>query len=596
MEGKGAPGCCPAILTMIRKLAALILAVTMICCCNTVSFAEAERPAEKARHQIAPQTLTVYISSIDASFDADFYFMDGVTDLPWIDLESASGLLSGLAGAWRSDEGYELQCAAEGETVTLTRENGFSMVFDFAQNKISCLDYNMFLHDSSESSVLDLLYMKGYNAAGEAELFQRNQNATFDRLGSDVEFCLSDYSIEMVFQDGRGYIPLQTLGDLILTPAFGLNTFYNGKAVFLANASLFGNETEGYTPLGEYYYSAEPCERSEALAEFGYNELCLALDCLYGLWEIHEISSFSNLFWQLGSETPLKDRNASEADNALSYFISCYLDDLHSGFSGRSWMNAEQTVPAYFGTMYNKYLFHLQEYSDKRSAILGEVPVYTEVGNTAYVTFDSFEVTQEGGAYYDSLQNGTLPNDTIGEIIRAHAAICREGSPIENVVIDLSNNGGGHVDAALFLLGWVLGDAPFCVKDTFTGALSTASYRADTNLDRVFDERDVLTDKRLFCLISPVSFSCGNLVPAVFKYSQRVTLLGRTSGGGSCTILPMSTAWGTMFQISSQRRMSFFKNGSFYDIDQGVDPDIYLTNIESYYDREKLTEYINNLF
>ena len=568
----------------------------MICCCNTVSFAEAENTAEKAQHKIEPKTLTVYISAIEAHFDMDFYFMDGVTDLPWIDIGSASGLIMGLAGLWRSDEGFDLQCTEEGETITLTRENGFYMTFDFAQNTISCIDYDMFLHDSTDSSVLDMLSMKGYNASGEAQLFQRNQNTTFDRLGRAVEFDLSDYSIEMVFQDERGYIPLQTLGDLILTPAFGLNTFYNGKAVFIANASLFGNETEGYTPLGEYYYSAEPCERSEALAEFGYNELCLALDCLYGLKEIHEIDSFNSLFWQLGSQRPLKDRNASVADNALSFFINCYLDDLHSGFSGRSWMNTEKTVPAYTGTMYNKYLLHLQEYSDMRSRILGEVPFYTEVGNTAYITFDDFDFTTDGEAYYDGLKNGTIPGDTIGEIIKAHAAICREGSPIENVVIDLSNNGGGFVDAGVFLLGWVLGDAPFCVKDTFTGALSTATYRADTNLDRIFDEKDVLTDKKIFCLVSPVSFSCGNLVPAVFKYSQQVTLLGRTSGGGSCTTLSMSTAWGAMFQISSQSRMSFFKNGSFYDIDQGVDPDIYLTNIESYYDREKLTEYINNLF
>ena len=592
---KGAPDGLSGNWAMKKKLTAWVLAI-MIICCTTVAFPEAASPAEKTQHKIEPITLTVYISTLEANLDMVFYLMDGVTDLLWVDLDSACGLVSGLGQVWRNDKGFELSYAVEGKTVTLTRENSFHMTFDFEENKISCLDYNLFLHDSTDTSALDLLYMKGYNAAGEAELFQRNQNATFDRLGSDVEFCLSDYAIEMVFQDGCGYIPLQTLGDLILTPAFGLNTFYNGKAVFIANASLFGNETEGYTPLGEYYYSAEPCERSETLAEFGYNELCLALDCLYGLWEIHEIDSFSNLFWQLGSVTPLKDRNASEADKALSFFINCYLDDLHSGFNGRSWMNAEKTVPAYFGTMYNKYLFHLQEYSSIRNRILGEVPVYTEVGNTAYITFDSFDVTQEGGVYYESLKNGTLPDDTIGQIIKAHAAICREGSPIENVVIDLSNNGGGHVDAGLFLLGWVLGDAPFCVKDTFTGALSTATYRADTNLDRVFDERDVLTDKRIFCLISPVSFSCGNLVPAVFKYSQRVTLLGRTSGGGSCTILPMSTAWGTMFQISSQRRMSFFKNGSFYDIDQGVDPDIYLTKIENFYDREKLTEYINNLF
>ena len=151
------------------------------------------------------------------------------------------------------------------------------------------------------------------------------------------------------------------------------------------------------------------------------------------------------------------------------------------------------------------------------------------------------------------------------------------------------------VDAALFLMCWVLGEAPFCVKDTFTGALSTASYMADTNLDRLFDERDVLKGKIVFCLISPLSFSGGNLVPAVFRYSQKVTLLGRTSGGGSCTTLQMSSAWGTMFQISRPSRMSFFKNGSFYDIDQGVEPDIYLTSISSFYDREKLTAYINSL-
>lgn len=59
-----------------------------------------------------------------------------------------------------------------------------------------------------------------------------------------------------------------------------------------ATANYFGNAVEGYTPLGEYYYSAAPCERSEALAEYGYNELCLALDCLYGLKEIHDISYF----------------------------------------------------------------------------------------------------------------------------------------------------------------------------------------------------------------------------------------------------------------------------------------------------------------
>ena len=43
-------------------------------------------------------------------------------------------------------------------------------------------------------------------------------------------------------------------------------------------------------------------------------------------------------------------------------------------------------------------------------------------------------------------------------------------------------------------------------------------------------------------------------------------------------------------------RMSFLKNGSFYDIDQGIEPDYYIDNIENYYDRAALTRFINGLF
>ena len=105
-----------------------------------------------------------------------------------------------------------------------------------------------------------------------------------------------------------------------------------------------------------------------------------------------------------------------------------------------------------------------------------------------------------------------------------------------------------------------------------------------------------MLDKNLYCLISPVSFSCGNLVPAALKSSQKVTLLGRTSGGGSCAVQPVSSAWGTVFQISGALRMSFLKNGSFYDIDQGIEPDYYIDHIKNFYDRAALTDYINGLF
>ena len=236
---------------------------------------------------------------------------------------------------------------------------------------------------------------------------------------------------------------------------------------------------------------------------------------------------------------------------------------------------------------------NMELYEAARSARYPDgCPVYEEVGNTAYVTFDSFEINNYD--YYGETEHDP-DADTIEMVIYAHRQITREGSPIENVVLDLSNNGGGTVDAAAYLLCWFLGESSISMKDMYTRAVSTATYHADVNLDRVFDERDTVTDKNLFCLISPNSFSCGNLLPAAFKADQSETLVGRTSGGGSCVVQQLTTAGGAAFQGSGMQRLSIMKNGSFYDIDAGMDPDVYLRRIDTFYDCEALTELLCSL-
>ena len=70
---------------------------------------------------------------------------------------------------------------------------------------------------------------------------------------------------------------------------------------------------------------------------------------------------------------------------------------------------------------------------------------------------------------------------------------------------------------------------------------------------------------------------------------------GHCAGGG-CDVLFVSSAWGSSFAISSPKRSSFLKNGSFYDIDRGADPDYQISTPEKYYDRQALTDYINSLY
>ena len=234
-------------------------------------------------------------------------------------------------------------------------------------------------------------------------------------------------------------------------------------------------------------------------------------------------------------------------------------------------------------------------YGNARKAVYRAwVPGYEEVGDTAFITFDEFSMIRPD--YYDLTIDRDNPQDTVDLIIYANSQIRREDSPIKNIVIDLSNNGGGNADAAIFVMSWFLGEADMALRDTFTGAQTNAIYLADVNLDGKFDEQDnVANGYGLYCLTNNSSFSCGNLVPAACRSSGKVTLIGQTTGGGSCVVLPCTTASGALFQVSGSKQISIIRNGSFYNTDAGVEPDFRLDKPESYYDRPALVEYLHNL-
>jgi len=82
---------------------------------------------------------------------------------------------------------------------------------------------------------------------------------------------------------------------------------------------------------------------------------------------------------------------------------------------------------------------------------------------------------------------------------------------------------------------------------------------------------------------------CYTETPLVFA-----TLNRYNESNGSIPLL-CTTATGTLFQISSNLQLSTVRNGSFYNIDQGIEPDVPLLWPESFYDREALVEYLHTL-
>ena len=403
---------------------------------------------------------------------------------------------------------------------------------------------------------------------------------------------LSDYLIDIVEVDGECYVPFQTLNDLLINEEYMYYVFDGEKVI----GSAYG------CSLIDAMESAPKHDLSEDFARFNFFELCMLLDCKYGLKPEHNIEKFSRffvnneeLFQNLVSTNPMK------ASYAIANLCHTYFDDLHSGFHRGSYQferdpDLESMISLmYFGPSMRNMMKQSSRYEDARKEVYRAwVPGYEEVGDTAFITFDQFTVKRRD--YYDLLIDRDNPQDTIDLIIFANSQIKREGSPLKNIVIDLSNNGGGDADAAIFVISWLLGEADIALRDTFTGAETNAIYIADVNLDGVYDGQDnVASGYKLYCLTSFSSFSCGNLVPAALRSAGSVTLVGQPTGGGSCEVLPCTTAAGTIFRISGNKQVSIIRNGSFYNTDAGIEPDFRLDKPESYYDRPALTEYLHNL-
>ena len=566
----------------MKQLLATLLTLALLLC--TLPAALAEQTPE-----ISARTVTLYDRTAANTSEITLFFMNGQTDIPYIDMDTALRLLNMLAEIG-PDAGFKVTMETEGAEIVFTRENGSHAIIDFEENIIGWDNYNLFITPSYAIQPLDIVGHPGFNADGEPELFKRS-SASFYRGSTSMGVRLSDFGLELVNQDGAGYIPLQTFSDLFLAYSY-TSAAFNGESVFLV-------EARDLADMAELYYAVAPGPRSEALSRFTYLETCLTLQFNYGLKEKHNIPSFGTLFEQTGMAERLQSTDALEANIALRDVINGYIDDLHSSFVYPSPYAGNVQVPSNVKSIATARLMGFG-----RKLMMAQMPFfhegrppYQEIGNTAYITFDGFTFDAQAD-YYGALERGelnTMLSDTVALIMYAHQQITRENSPIENVVIDLSMNTGGAADAAVFTIAWFLGECDIHLVDAVTGAQSTTVYHIDVNGDRVFDEKDSVKNLNRYCLISPVSFSCGNLVPCMFKSSCDVTLLGRRSGGGACAVQPLVTADGTIWQVSSRLRLNTVMNGSFYDVDEGAEPDIVIDKAVDYYDREKLTDYLNNL-
>jgi hypothetical protein len=510
--------------------------------------------------------------------NVSLYFTDKNPDIPFIDFAEFN-------------KEVEMTYASSLDEVSgvLTIHNGdYVSSIDFKKGLYYVEDFEHFFAQGSKVSFLDTMAMTAPDANGKYHYLKRDDSSVFLTSGRPISIDLSAYDIPLYAQEGKAYLPLATYSDLFVSP-LGAYIVYNTKDAFVTG------ELDAFKDM--YYSDDLKKQRSQSLAEFTYHEFCLNMDNGYGLKESHGITNFDDYISRCGLKEDMLSTDPSVSSIALSRFILGYLDDSHSGSRYSSPLAGfiDLVKQEYYGPSMKSRNIKAKPYSKARYAVYGDAIKPYEVvgGDTAIITFDEFALNKAD--YYKTFPTeADAASDTIALVSYCNSKI-QADSAIKNVVIDLSLNGGGAADSAAFMASWICGGVTINTMNPFDGAKASITYYGDTNLDGVFDSNDYLTGKKVYCLTTESSFSCGNLLPSIFKATGAATLLGRTSGGGACIVGKAALPDGSTYQLSSREVLCTRKNGSFYNIDQGMAPDYVLDDPTAFYDRTALREKIVSL-
>ena len=436
--------------------------------------------------------------------------------------------------------------------------------------------------------------------------FVRYKSVTYIPAASTTTLDYGAYGID-IRSDGKGavYFPFATLADMY-TDLYYHHAGFNGEKV-VANLSV--NEIS-LTEIDPDYYKPilAQATRPADLVDFNYKELCFGLDHFYGYpgrVQYNDELKAKGLDKVLEEDIEcgpaikklLLSEKQAEYLFGMTALTGVYFDghtamEVISDAVGEDVEGNAKLIEEYkkTGAAHDEIVMLLmnaiapmREMSATQESVkvlrpraYGEA-TYVKKGDTAVCVFDSFNSRNEKAwkDYYAG--NGPMPtventeNDDM--VIFLDALNKAAADPeVKNFIVDITANGGGSADIVMAMTSLIMDKSYISMDNPLTGQRAIVQYEVDRNFNGAFDEADknVRYDLNFAVLTSGMSFSCGNLFPAILKDSG-IPVIGETSGGGACAIQAMCTADGYCFQISSCRGRLNTLDGK--NIDAGITPD-----------------------
>lgn len=476
-------------------------------------------------------------------------------------------------------------------------ENKNMLVFSYYYNS-NPSSYIQFQGDRNKIYVSDLDFFSNivnYNQSTNYSSYIKYTDFESSNEQS-VMFDIGTYYFDILYYKGKCLIPF-VIANMLFCSLNYYNLFYTDNCYYGYYGEIY-NQAEEYNTI--FNNSLNGQTQSNAMRKASINSFLFAMDKFYGLKYYKGITLFKDYISD-DDFSLLWSSNADDNFLALQHILLKNLDEIHTRINGHSMFSNKQTESPYYlndcGKLWNKFYFLKSQQSALRKQILGEtiLPV-RYYDDTAIITFDSF-VTGSNTDIYDNdgnVKDTAWEYDTYFFMQHCMNEITQHAE-IKDIVINLSLNGGGNVGAMMRTLGFLSDDVLLDYSyDSLTKEYSCSHYKIDTDGDGYYDD-DAFDQYRWTILSSLNTFSAANDFICKVKQQNLAKVIGNTSGGGMCSVLPLVLANGTPITISSNNLSVYYKNKTYYAIENGLNPDLEIP-YSDYYDISKISSYVDTVW
>ncbi|MBU4690532.1 hypothetical protein KQ874_02385 [Mycoplasma sp. ES3157-GEN-MYC] len=402
-------------------------------------------------------------------------------------------------------------------------------------------------------------------------------------FGYDKKIKTSEYGFKIISYENDILIPYYIFNTLFLSPNY-INLYYDGtkyqlfeKIVNFDNKkfkNFFDCAFPGITPFKE-------------IREDSYNSLKFLMNNYYGLNKYYEYTSWESILDKY--RDAMLDINPDNYTGAYFNFFNS-LNDLHSNIIIPSLFNYR--IKYYQQSNKRKTYAKLDnQLKNRRSLILENSDQNTNffgyLRNNLFISFDEF--TQNMNVKGKDFE---LKNLFLSSILKL-----KNHKDVNNIIIDLSTNGGGDLSIMLWIAKLLSKDKEISFynyndlnESLIKSTLSESKFSTQYLSKDFIQAKNILKSKQVILLVSNNTFSAANLLTSIVKDYDLGLIIGAKTGGGMASIMPTVLADGTSVAISSN---NLFLNKNRTQIEDGIEPDIKLP-YDDFYDFRKMEQAINN--